>query len=41
MYRKELASLARHLKAIFRFGQFKAPLNACGNLVVVCKDIIP
>ena len=39
--RKELESLVSHLKAISSLQQFKTPLNACFNLVLICKYITP
>ena len=39
--RKELQSLVWYLKLISSLQQFKSPLNACYNLVIVCKDITP
>ena len=30
-----------YLKVFFSLQQFKTHLNACCNLVLVCKDIIP
>ena len=39
--RKELESVFWHLKAILSLLQFKTPLSACFNLVLVFKDISP
>ena len=38
---KELEDLFWHLKAILSLLQFKKPLSACFNLVLVFKDITP
>ena len=38
---KEIENLVEHLTAISNLQQFKTLLNACCNLVLVCKDITP